>query len=79
MAACTLSKLNEWQEKLIEAKGQCVEMDMNVEFKQLTADIISHTAFGTSFMEGKEVFEIQMELLERLIASSADIVVPGIQ
>ncbi|XXG54334.1 hypothetical protein AAC387_Pa03g2243 [Persea americana] len=79
MAACTLSKLNEWQEKLIEAKGKCVEMDMNVEFKQLTADIISHTAFGTSFMEGKEVFEIQMELLERLIASSAGIVVPGIQ
>ncbi|RWR76608.1 cytochrome P450 709B2-like protein isoform X2 [Cinnamomum micranthum f. kanehirae] len=79
MAACTLSMINGWQEKLIEAKGDCVEMEMGMEFKQLTADIISYTTFGTSFMEGKEVFEIQMELMERAIASITDIFIPGIQ
>ncbi|KAJ8636532.1 hypothetical protein MRB53_010799 [Persea americana] len=79
MAACTLSMLNGWQEKVTEAKGQCVEMEMGMEFKQLTADIISHTTFGTSFIEGKEVFEVQMELQERAIVSSTDIFIPGTQ
>ena len=79
MAACTLSMLYGWQEKVTEAKGQCVEMEMGMEFKQLTADIISHTTFGTSFIEGKEVFEVQMELQERAIVSSTDIFIPGTQ
>ncbi|XXG54332.1 hypothetical protein AAC387_Pa03g2241 [Persea americana] len=79
MAACTMSMINGWQEKLIEAKGRCVELEMGMEFKQLTADIISYTTFGTSFMEGKEVFDIQMELMERAIASITDIFIPGIQ
>ncbi|XP_058082239.1 cytochrome P450 709B1-like [Magnolia sinica] len=79
MAACTLSKLDQWQEQAIQTKEKYKEIDMSEEFQQLTADVISQTAFGSSFIEGKEVFEVQKELLQRAAASSNNIFIPGSQ
>eukprot|EP00250_Pteridium_aquilinum_P003382 c13695_g1_i1 orf=197-1762(+) len=52
--------LEKWQSQLQEA-GECKEMDACEEFKTLTADIIAHTAFGSSYAEGKQVFKLQYE------------------
>ncbi|KAI5076565.1 hypothetical protein GOP47_0008630 [Adiantum capillus-veneris] len=52
-------------------------IDVAEEFRNLTADIISHTAFGSSFAEGKLVFEMQhkqQELFSKLIAT---VYIPG--
>ncbi|MCO5599536.1 hypothetical protein L7F22_053642 [Adiantum nelumboides] len=54
------SMLDAWQAKLELASGQ-VEVDVRKEFNTLTADIIAHTAFGSSYAEGKQVFELQYE------------------
>ncbi|MCO5599534.1 hypothetical protein L7F22_053640 [Adiantum nelumboides] len=54
------SMLDAWQAKLQLASGQ-VEVDVRKEFNTLTADIITHTAFGSSYAEGKQVFELQYE------------------
>ncbi|MCO5580866.1 hypothetical protein L7F22_034738 [Adiantum nelumboides] len=54
------SMLDAWQAKLELASGQ-VEVDVPKEFNTLTADIIAHTAFGSSYAEGKQVFELQYE------------------
>jgi len=55
MAECTQSMLEQWQEK--------EEVDASLQFQELTADIISITAFGSSYTAGKEVFLAQKELL----------------
>nr|GEU55404.1 retrotransposon protein, putative, Ty1-copia subclass [Tanacetum cinerariifolium] len=38
------------------------EVEMNTEFRILTADLISKTAFGTSYLQGKEVFDMLKEM-----------------
>ncbi|XP_058084248.1 cytochrome P450 709B1-like [Magnolia sinica] len=77
MASCALSMLDKWQEQAIQTKEKYKEIEISEELEQLTADIISQTAFGSSFKEGKEVFEVQKELLQRGAASSTNIIIPG--
>ncbi|XP_027365181.1 cytochrome P450 709B2-like [Abrus precatorius] len=79
MAACTISMLDEWKNQAIEAKGKFKTIEMNEEFHELTADIIAHTAFGVSFVQGREAFNAQRELQNHCIASSVDIFIPGTQ
>lgn len=43
-------------------KMSCNEVEMNAEFRILTADVISKTAFGTSYLQGKEVFDMLKEM-----------------
>jgi hypothetical protein len=55
------------------------EIDVHIEFRALTADIISHTAFGSSYNEGKEVFELQRELQEMAAKAERSVFIPGSQ
>lgn len=38
------------------------EVEVNAEFRILTAEVISKTAFGSSYLQGKEVFEMLKEM-----------------
>lgn len=38
------------------------EVEMNAEFRILTAEMISRTAFGTSYLQGKKIFEMLKEM-----------------
>lgn len=76
MAECTLSMLHEWKNQSFVAHNQCKMIEVNGEFRKLTADIIAQTAFGTSYVQGREVFEAQRELRQCCRASIADILIP---
>jgi PHYB activation tagged suppressor 1 len=60
MSDCVGSMMSEWEAKL--EKGSDVEIELSSQFEELTADVISHTAFGSSYKEGKQVFLAQREL-----------------
>ncbi|GLU07146.1 hypothetical protein SLE2022_241140 [Rubroshorea leprosula] len=79
MVACTSPMLEEWKDQSIRARDRCTKKEMNGEFQRLAADIIAHTAFGSNFMEGKEVFQAQRQLQQWGAASSSDIFIPGSQ
>lgn len=79
MAECTLSMLEEWKNQPITTEYQCKMIEMQEEFKNLLADIIAHTAFGSSIAEGREALEAQAELQECCAASISDIFIPGSQ
>uniref|UniRef100_A0A2N9G880 Cytochrome P450 n=1 Tax=Fagus sylvatica TaxID=28930 RepID=A0A2N9G880_FAGSY len=79
MTACTISMLDEWKNHAVAAEDQSQRIEMNREFKELTADIIAHTAFGSSFVQGREAFKAQEELQKYCAASNADFFIPGSQ
>ncbi|KQK08829.1 cytochrome P450 72A15 isoform X1 [Brachypodium distachyon] len=53
------------------------EVDVCPEFQNLTGDVISRTAFGSSYLEGSRIFQLQSEQAERLLASVKKIIIPG--
>ncbi|PKA60256.1 Cytochrome P450 734A1 [Apostasia shenzhenica] len=61
MADCAKSMLDNWQGK--------TEVEASKHFQELTADVISHTAFGSSYATGKEVFLAQKQLQMIVMAS----------
>lgn len=69
MAHCTVSMLDTWYNKVTEADDEHNWIEVNKEFQELTANIISHAAFGSSFVEGKDVFLAQKELQKMILAT----------
>nr|XP_008339765.2 cytochrome P450 CYP749A22-like [Malus domestica] len=54
------------------------EIEVNEEFKLLTSEVISRTAFGSSYLEGKNIFEMLTELASLLFKNTYTFRLPGI-
>ncbi|KAK7405339.1 hypothetical protein VNO78_06582 [Psophocarpus tetragonolobus] len=67
--------INEWK-MLVSEKGSCM-VDVWPFFNSLTGDVISRTAFGSSYEEGKIVFELQKEQAQLTIKVLQSIYIPG--
>ncbi|XP_055962387.1 cytochrome P450 709B1-like [Mercurialis annua] len=79
MADCTISMLEEWQTRAVLQETENCKIEMSESFQELTGDIIAHTAFGSSYLQGKEVFKGQKEFQKLLAVALTDINIPGIQ
>lgn len=73
LSCCELIK--KW-EKLVSEKGSC-ELDVCPYLETLTADVISRTAFGSSYEEGTRIFHLQKDLVQLLTKASNAINIPG--
>ncbi|XP_076906168.1 cytochrome P450 CYP72A219-like [Bidens hawaiensis] len=67
--------INKWEETLKE-ESSC-EMDVWPHLQTMAADVISRTAFGSSYVEGRKIFELQREQAELIITASRSIYIPG--
>ncbi|KAJ8898771.1 hypothetical protein K2173_005099 [Erythroxylum novogranatense] len=79
MATCTMSILDGWNHQATEAKDNSVKLEMNTEFQKVTADVISRTAFGSSYIQGREAFRAQRELQKYSAAANINVFIPGSQ
>ncbi|CAI9097009.1 OLC1v1033291C1 [Oldenlandia corymbosa var. corymbosa] len=67
--------LRKWEE-IVSPQGW-FELDVWPSFSTLSSDAISRTAFGSSYEEGRRIFELQEELTALLINSMGSSFIPG--
>ncbi|KAL9437954.1 hypothetical protein AB3S75_023758 [Citrus x aurantiifolia] len=67
--------ITEW-EKLMSTEGSC-ELDVWPYLANLTGDVISRTAFGSNYEEGRRIFQLQSELAELTIQVIRSVYIPG--
>ncbi|KAJ4731417.1 Cytochrome P450 [Rhynchospora pubera] len=79
MTGCAKSMIEGWENQIAQEKSKQIEIELNKQFLELTADVISLTAFGSSYMKGKEVFLAQKELQALAFASFLNVQIPGFQ
>jgi cytochrome P450 len=79
MLACAQSMIKELENQACQNKNGEIEVDFNIQFRELTADVISHAAFGSSYRLGKEIFQTQHDLMAINLASLLDVQIPGLK
>ncbi|KAL6585729.1 hypothetical protein OROMI_002373 [Orobanche minor] len=65
--------------KKLRGDGERLERDVWPEFQELTGDVISRTAFGSNYEEGKEILKLQKELQLLVIETMQTLYVPGLR
>ncbi|PRQ40548.1 putative cytochrome P450 [Rosa chinensis] len=73
MIASTETMLKRWQN---HEEGK--EIEVFEEFRLLTSEVISRTAFGSSYLEGQDIFEMLMKLASFLVKNTYRLRIPGI-
>lgn len=71
---CTTNMLEEWSKLVLSSEA---EVEVLQEFRNLTADVIAHTAFGSSYAEGKHFFNIQDQLIRLAAELLGRVYIPG--
>ncbi|GJX30970.1 cytochrome P450 CYP72A219-like protein [Tanacetum coccineum] len=67
--------IDKWGEML--TKQSACEVDVWPYLQSFTSDVISRTAFGSSFEEGRKIFQLQREQAELIIKAEQSIYIPG--
>jgi cytochrome P450 family 709 len=82
MVSCAEPLIKRWEQLTASRSSEDggrgeVQVEFSKQFQDLTADVISHTGFGSSYKEGKEVFHTQKQLLALAIATLLNVQLPG--
>ncbi|KAL6593998.1 hypothetical protein ACP70R_048899 [Stipagrostis hirtigluma subsp. patula] len=77
MVSCAESLIKEWEHQASNSASKDVEVEFSKQFQELTADVISRTAFGSSYKEGREVFHAQKQLQAVAMATLLNVQLPG--
>ncbi|KAL7187003.1 hypothetical protein ACSBR1_037135 [Camellia fascicularis] len=72
-------KLINGLKKLLLTPQGSSELDIATELQKFSVDVIARTAFGSSWEEGKQIFELQKEQIVLVIEASQAIYFPGLR
>ncbi|KAK8937549.1 Secologanin synthase [Platanthera guangdongensis] len=74
-STCCSELIGRWE--IFVHPGGTTELDVWPEFQNLTGDVISRTAFGSSYEEGRRIFQLQMEQAKLLTLALQNVYIPG--
>ncbi|RWR96162.1 cytochrome P450 CYP72A219-like protein [Cinnamomum micranthum f. kanehirae] len=74
-STCCSELVNRWE--LLIGSKESYELDVWPELQKLTADVISRTAFGSSYIEGKQIFQLQSERALLVSKALRTVYIPG--
>lgn len=75
---CTGKMMKNWEVEIRGEKDE-FEVDVKKEFHKLSAEILSRTLFGSSFEEGKLVFELQEQQSMLTMKALREVNLPGLR
>ncbi|OQU75614.1 hypothetical protein SORBI_3K043800, partial [Sorghum bicolor] len=77
-ASCCADLVSRWEGLVAAADdGEPCEVDVWPEMQRLTGDVISRVAFGSSYLEGRRIFELQEEQVHLAMLVANKIHIPG--
>uniref|UniRef100_M8CDQ6 Secologanin synthase n=1 Tax=Aegilops tauschii TaxID=37682 RepID=M8CDQ6_AEGTA len=76
-AACCTELVQRWEGLALVAGDAPCEVDVWPDMQNLTGDVISRAAFGSSYLEGRRVFQLQGEQLELFLLAMTKMHIPG--
>jgi hypothetical protein len=74
-SSCCQELVGRWKQSL--GSDGSWEVDVCSELQTLTGDVISRTAFGSSYLEGRRIFQLQSEQMVRFMAALHKFFIPG--
>lgn len=75
-STCCEELVSRWAAESLGSDGSC-ELDVWPELQNLTGDIISRTAFSSSYSEGRRIFQLQVEQASLVMTNIRKIMIPG--
>ncbi|CAL5406020.1 unnamed protein product [Camellia sinensis] len=76
MCSSCSEMISKWEVLVSSTKGSC-EVDVWPYLDNLTGDVISRTAFGSNYEEGKKIFQLQKEQTDLIIQLLRSFYIPG--
>ena len=72
-----IDMISQW-ERLTFKNGSC-ELDIWPYLENMSSDVISRTAFGSNYKEGRRIFELQKEQAQLFVKVSQSVYFPGLR